>query len=78
MKFEFEDSGGFFKYEFHFVREHPKYVDIRIYTKGISGPKCWLHLIENGKIIWRHDEWMDLSQEAKDYVSHLVKLKAFM
>jgi len=78
MIFKFKDSNGLFEYEFHFTRRHPEYVEIYTYTKGIVGPKCWLHLIKDRKIIWRQDDWMDLTQEAKDYVSHLVKLRAFL
>ena len=80
MIFDFKSQDGLYRYEFHFTRERPKYVEIRTYTNRIrmSGPKCWLHLIKDGKIIWRYDDWMDLTQDAKNYVSHLVKLRAFL
>jgi hypothetical protein len=78
MIFKFEDNNGINKYEFHFTREHQKYVDIHIYTKGILSPKCWLHLIKDGKVIWRYDNWMELTKEAKDYISQLVRLRAFI
>lgn len=81
MKFEFESKDSHYRYEFHFFKEFPGYVDIQTHTKGIrgAGAAAWLHPIKDGKIIWRLDggEYLHLTPEAKEYISKIVKLLAF-
>ena len=69
MKFEFESKDSHYRYEFHFFKGFPGYVDIQTHTKGIrgGGAATWLHPIKDGKIIWRMDggEHLHLTTEAK-------------
>jgi hypothetical protein len=79
MKFEFFSKDGNHRYEFHFYKMHPGYVDIQTYTYGSLGASAWLHQIKNGQIIWRQDGGYDLhlTPEAKEYISKIVKLLVF-
>lgn len=81
MKFEYWNTDGSYRYEFIFQARFPGYVEIRSYERGCLGGNAWLHAIKDGKIIWRNDDFMRLSEEAKDYAINVVaryeKLKAF-
>ena len=80
LRFKFKNKDGPFSaysYSFVFRKDYPDYIDILTYD-DLPGAKCWLHLIKDGIIIWREDDWMCLSPEAKNYVSKLVKLKVFL
>jgi hypothetical protein len=78
MNFTFKDPGGIFIYKFFLNATFSEHVEIYTYTKNISGPKCWLHLIKDGEIIWRQDNWMEITPEAKNYINKILKLRAFL
>lgn len=83
MKFEYSRPDGSYRYEFVFVSADHIYktdmVDIRSRKRGELGYNAWLHAIVNGEIIWRddHEDFLHLTQDAKNYLTKLVKLKAF-
>jgi hypothetical protein len=81
MKFEFEQPDNSYRYEFHFLKEFPGYIDVQVHTKGVrgGGAAAWLHPIKDGQIIWRQDGGYDLhlTPEAKEYISKIVKLLVF-
>ena len=77
MKFEFINPNGIHRYEFHFHAQLPEYVDIITFEKGYTGQKAWMHKIKDGKVQWRNDNYLDLTEEAKEYLTKLVRLRAF-
>lgn len=81
MKFEYSNPDGSYRYEFIISADWPGYVDIRSYRRGYLGGNAWLHMIKDDKIIWREDDFMRLSEDAKEYARDVVmrhyKLKAF-
>lgn len=76
MKFEF-DNGGEYRYEFIFKANWLEFVEIRTYDRHSIGGNTWVHSIKDGQIIWRHDDFMHLTREAKNYISKILKMKAF-
>ena len=76
MSFTFKNKDNSLQYTFTFRKEWPSYIDI-ITHKGFGGGKAWLHQIKDKKIIWRNDDFMELSEEAKAYISKIVKLLVF-
>lgn len=89
FEFKFCNKKGpyyFYDYRFSIIEEKvvsekfKTYVLIQTYDSRWRPPTCrqWAHPIVNNEIIWRRDDWMCLSPEAKDYISKLVKLKAFL
>jgi len=76
LVFSFYDKENNLKHTFTFRKEWPGYIDI-ITHKDIGG-KAWLHRIKDKKIIWRYDDFMELSEEAKAYISKIVKLLVFV
>lgn len=54
------------------------YVDVITYKTNSDVPvAAWVHKITNNQIVWRQDDIMELSQEAKDYANRIIKLKVF-
>ena len=79
MRFDFENKDGQYRYELILDRKWPNYVDIRCYERGFVGGSACMYPIKDGKIIWRHDDYyMHFSQEIKDYINKIIKLKAFL
>jgi len=79
IKFDYTNVDGSYRYEFVFRSQYPGKVDIYSCdprTPGIAY-RAWLHPIKDGKIIWRYDDFLNISQEAKDYINKIVKLRAF-
>ena len=85
MKFEFDDGNHSHKFEFIFRREFPDCVDVvsidRDRPKRVAPVhSAWLVKIEDGQIKWygQEEKYLNLTQEAKDYISKIVKLLAFV
>ena len=83
MKYSFTTIDKKFTYTFNFDYNEPDWIDIETYEMGKFGGAAWTHRIKNGRIIWRHDDFMKLTPEAKDYISDIIqqffnKYKAFL
>ena len=80
MVFTYENKDGSYKYDFIFNIKWKSYIDIISYKKGCLGridSSGWMHLIKDGKIIWRNDDSLNLSPEAKEYISDIVSRRAY-
>ena len=77
MIYYFSDPIQNIKHEFWLSDNHPGYVKIVTYNEYSLGGQEWLHMIKNGKIIWRNDDFMRLSKEAKQYIQRIVGLIVF-
>jgi hypothetical protein len=78
MQFEYRSPGSQYRHVFEFDKKWPDYVDIRTYSDYAPGATAWLHKIRDGKIIWRQDDTLHLSPDAKTYISKFVRMKAFL
>jgi hypothetical protein len=84
MKFEFDDGKYSHRFEFIFRRDFPDCVDVVSIdrnrpTRTVPVHSAWLIKIENGRIQWNggEEDFLHLTQEAKDYISKIVKLLMF-
>jgi hypothetical protein len=78
QEFEFYNSEKRLRHIFFFEKIAEKfYIEIRTYQYMQTGCAAWLHDIKNDEVVWRHDDFLELSPEAKDYINKIVKLKAF-
>ena len=76
LVFTFYDKENNLKHTFTFRKEWPGYIDI--ITHKSYGGTAWMHRIKDHKIIWRSDDVLELSEEAKTYISKIVKLLVFI
>lgn len=75
-EFPFQDVSGQ-EYVFQFLRIFPNMVDVRKQNTGaFHNQTCWLHLIEDGKIRLRTDDF--ISPEARQFIDRIIKLKVLM
>ncbi len=78
---EFKDPDTRDRYVFSFYAEYPGYVDIAWYRSVRPSGRCWLHPIRNGQVVWRGDDFIVLTDKAKQYLHEVVtkwcRLKAF-
>jgi hypothetical protein len=76
MTYYYKD--GKYEYEFYFVPNLINYLDIITRIDGEPGRKAWAHKIVNGKVVWRQDDFLELTDGAKTYINRIVGLKAFL
>jgi hypothetical protein len=82
MKFEFDDEKHSHRFEFIFRREFPDRVDIVSFNREkfkYRTQAAWMIEIENGQIKWNggEEKYLHITQEAKNYISKIVKLLLF-
>jgi hypothetical protein len=82
IKFQYIEDGSLYIHEFIFWQSTPNAVDVRFRLKEKADPICytaWSQDIVNDEIVWRKnaEEFLHLTPGAIDYISRIVKLKAF-
>lgn len=85
MKLEFDDGKHPYRFEFIFRRQFPNCIDVVAINRdrprgGSPAHSAWLICIDEGKIKWTggEEEFLHLTQGAKDYANKIVKLLAFV
>lgn len=74
----FKDENA--SYEFALIKDldRDKYlVDVFVYEKDKPGA-AWIHDIVDGRVIWISNKIINISPAAKNYISRVLKLKAFI
>lgn len=74
-EFEFKSADG--RYTYYLIFSQPGWIDIQTKETGYAGRSAWIHKIVDDKIIWRQDDFLKLTQEAKDYIATIVRREGF-
>jgi hypothetical protein len=78
MIFDFESEDGLYRYEFGFRNNH---IIINSYNLSNGSSSSTGRRIENRKIVWHselEDSFLNLTPDAKNYITKLVRLMAFL
>jgi hypothetical protein len=75
----FTDNNILYKFSFS-KDEYGRWVDVVVFEPGKSpSGSAWIHVIkEDGKIIWRSDDFLNITPKAKEHIAKCFKLKAFL